>query len=83
MKLANLPVPTAAHNFSSQRLLGNNFTQFQQLSAAPALATACFYTRMLACFQQQGKDAEMVLILVLGAKKRNREIGKIGKIGPI
>ena len=44
MKLANLPEPTAAHNFSSQRLLGNNFTQFQQLSAAPALATACFYT---------------------------------------
>ena len=49
MKLANLPEPTAAHNFSSQRLLGNNFTQFQQLSAVPALATACFYTPMLAC----------------------------------
>ena len=52
MKLANLPEPTAAHNFSSQKLLGNNFTQFQQLSAVPALATACFSATALAtaCF---------------------------------
>ena len=80
MKLANLPEPTAAHNFSSQRLLGNNFTQFQQLSAVPALQQQLAFKLACLLAQQQGKDAEMVLILVFGAKKRNHEIGKIGPI---